>query len=72
MKKGVLKARYTVKRFFQSISWNTVSGTFHEIWSILMKHFYLTLVPYITVSLRTFLINKKNYVYRENIYCKNW
>ena len=32
---GSLKQGYTVKLFFQSISWNTVSGPFHETWNTL-------------------------------------
>ena len=33
---------YTVKFFFQSISWNTVSGVFHETGNTFMKYFYLS------------------------------
>ena len=44
-----------MKFFFQSISWNIVLGAFHKTWNTFMKHFYLS----ISVSLRTFLINKK-------------
>ena len=47
--------RYTVKFFFQSISWNTVSGSFHETWNTFMKYFYFS----IQHSLRMFLTNEK-------------
>ena len=46
---------YTVKSFFQGISWNTVSGWFHETWNTFMKYFYFSTQH----SLRTFFINKK-------------
>ena len=36
-----LRQGYTLKLFFQSISWNTVSGVFHETWNTFMKCFYL-------------------------------
>ena len=29
---------YTMKLFFQSISWNTVLGEFHETWNTLVKY----------------------------------
>ena len=60
----MLRGGYTVKFFFQSISWNRVSGSFHETWNTFMKYFYLS----IQVLLLTFLINKKNCVYREKKY----
>ena len=44
-----------MKFFFQRISWNTVSGSFHETWNTFMKYFYFS----IQHSLRMFLINKK-------------
>ena len=50
-----IREGYTVKFFFQSISWNTVSGSFHETWNTFMKCFYFS----IQHSLRMFLINKK-------------
>ena len=50
-----LRERYTVKFFFQRISWNTVSGSFHETWYTFMKYFYFSIQD----SLRMFLISKK-------------
>ena len=50
-----LREGYNVKFFFQSISWNTVSRSFHETWITFMKYFYFS----IQHSLRMFLINKK-------------
>ena len=50
-----LREGCTVKFFFQSISWNTVSGSFHEAWNTFMKYFYFS----IQHSLRMFLISKK-------------
>ena len=32
-----------MKFFFQGISWNTVSGSFHETWNNFMKYFYLSI-----------------------------
>ena len=52
---GYLSEGNTVKCFFQSISWNTVSGSFHETWNTFMKYFYFS----IQHSLRMFLNNKK-------------
>ena len=34
-----LRQGCTVKFFFQSISWNTVSAEFHETWNTFMKYF---------------------------------
>ena len=51
----LLREGYTVKSFFQSISWNTIAGSFHETWNTFMKYFYLS----IQHPLRMFLINKK-------------
>ena len=34
-----LRQGYIVKIFFQSISWNTVSGAFDETWTTFMKYF---------------------------------
>ena len=50
-----LREGYTVKFFFQSISWNTVSGSFQETWNTFLKYFCFS----IQHSLRMFLINKK-------------
>ena len=58
-----LREGYTVKFFFQSISRNTVSGSFHETWNTFMKCFYFS----IQHSLRMFLTNKKN-VFAEKRY----
>ena len=33
----------TVKLFFQSILWNTVSGAFCETWNTFMKYFYFSI-----------------------------
>ena len=33
----------TVKLFFQSILWNTVSGGFYETWNTFMKDFYFSI-----------------------------
>ena len=38
-----LREGYTVKFFFQGISWNTVSGSFHETWNNFMKYFYFSI-----------------------------
>ena len=54
---------YTVKFLFQSISWNTLLEVFHEPWNTFMKYFYFS----ISVSLRMFLVDIKNCVYREKI-----
>ena len=32
-----------MKFFFQGISWNTVSGSFHETWNTFMKYFYFSI-----------------------------
>ena len=45
----------TMKFFFRSISWNTVSGSFHETWNTFIKYFYFS----IQYSLCMVLINKK-------------
>ena len=39
----LLREGYTVKFFFQGISWNTVSGSFHETWNTFMKYFYFSI-----------------------------
>ena len=39
----LLRKGYTVKFFFQGISWNTVSGSFHETWNNFMKYFYFSI-----------------------------
>ena len=54
---------YTVKFLFQSISWNTLLEVFHGPWNTFMKYFYFS----ISVSLRMFLVDIKNCVYREKI-----
>ena len=54
---------YTVKFFFRSISWNTVSGSFHETWNTFMTCFYFS----IQHSLHMFLTNK-NIVFTEKRY----
>ena len=48
----VFREIYTAEFFFQSISWNTVLGSFQNTF---MKYFYFS----IQHSLRMFLINKK-------------
>ena len=35
-----LKARIHCETFLSEISWNTVSGVFHETWNNFMKYFY--------------------------------
>ena len=57
---------YTVKSFFQGISWNTVSGWFHDTWNNFMKYFYFrtqdslrTLEPNINSINCIHFINKK-------------
>ena len=42
-RKKYLREGYTVKFFFQGISWNTVSGSFHETWNNFMKYFYFSM-----------------------------
>ena len=49
------RGKGTLKLFFQSISWNTISGAFHETWNTFMKYFYFN----IKISFLIFLINKK-------------
>ena len=39
----VLREGYTMKFFFQGISWNTVSGSFRETWNTFMKYFYFSI-----------------------------
>ena len=51
----ILEARVYWNFFFQSISWNTISGAFHETWNTFMKYFYFI----IKVSFLILLINKK-------------
>ena len=41
--KSLWREGYTVKFFFQGISWNTVSGSFHETWNTFMKYFYFSI-----------------------------
>ena len=62
-KNSPLREGYTVKFFFQSFSWNTVSASFHETRNTFIKYFYFS----IQHSLRMFLINKKN-VFTEKRY----
>ena len=50
-----IKGRIDCEIFFQSISRNTVLGSFHETRNTFMKYFYFS----IQHSLRIFLINKK-------------
>ena len=38
-----LKGRYTEIFFFQGISWNIVSGSFHGTWNNFMKYFYFSI-----------------------------
>ena len=45
-----LREGCTVKFFFQSISWNTVSGSFHETWNTFMKYFYLSNIHWVCFS----------------------
>ena len=60
-----LREEYTVKVFFQGISWNTVSRSFHETWNTFMKYFYLsiqhseTVVQVCSVN-KVFLENSQN------------
>ena len=62
----VLREGYTVKFFFQSISWNRVAGSFHETWNTFMKYFYFS----IQHSFCMFLINEK-IVFAEKRYPAN-
>ena len=39
----MFKGKDTLKFFFQGISWNTVSGSFHETWNNFMKYFYFSI-----------------------------
>ena len=38
-----LKGRIHCENFFSTISWNTVSGSFHETWNTFMKYFYFSI-----------------------------
>ena len=59
----VLGEGYTVKFFFQSVSWNTVSGAFHEPWNTFMKYFYFSISNIIVNVSHQY----KDCVYREKI-----
>ena len=61
--RGALKGRIHCKIFLSEHSWNIVSGAFHEPWNTFMKYFYFS----IWMSLRMFLTNTKNCIYREKI-----